>query len=257
MMYYKNSSCYRNILKVYRPVSTSKSAPKLANERAPGKFQAPRGFKQLQNCDFYRFLIYQSACSHLKYCGSSCEINSIHLLKKQLRQARNVESVEQTTFIQIPIGQLTKPASAASHLSRWQPAHSQSQGCKKRSCSRNDLKGYSPNMYLTIAPDAAETNAIALQRPERLGTDLIEDRSGTLAGKTGGAYDVNSVAYVGGGYAYRKYTMGTMTLLGINLKDDAKNTMRSYYRTRSCSRNDLIGYRPKRHVKNSCQGATA
>jgi Ca2+-binding RTX toxin-like protein len=81
------------------------------------------------------------------------------------------------------------------------------------------------------------------------GTDLIEDSTGTLVGKTGGAYDVNSLAYVGGGYEYRKYSMGTMTLLGINAQGDGKNTVRGYYRTRSCSRYILKCYRPKRHIK--------
>jgi VCBS repeat-containing protein len=57
------------------------------------------------------------------------------------------------------------------------------------------------------------------------GTDLIEDSSGTLAGKTGGAYDVKKLAYVGGGYEYRKYTMGSMTVLGINAQGDTKNTI--------------------------------
>jgi hypothetical protein len=255
-MNYKNSSCCRKLLKGYRPVSISKSAPKLANGQAPGKFQVARGFKLLQDPDFCRFLTYLSACSPLEYCGSSCEINSVYFLKKQLRQSRNVESVEQTAFIQVPIGQLTKPASAASHLNRWQPAHGESQRYKKRSCSRNDLEGYSLNMYLTTAPDAAEMNAIALQRPERRGTDLIEDSSGTLVGKTGGAYDVNSLAYVGGGYEYRKYTMGTMTLLGINLKGDGKNTVRSYYRNRSCYRNILKGCRSKKHVNFRSLGVT-
>jgi hypothetical protein len=245
--HYQTSSCSRSILKGYRPVSISKSAPKLANERAPRQLQTLRGFKLLQGRDFRRFLTCLSACSPLEYRGSSCEINSIYFLRKQLRQSPNLESVGQTALMKVPIGKLTKPASAASHLSRWQPAHSQSQGCKKRSCSRNDLKGCSPNMYLTIAPDAAETNAIALQRPERLGTDLMEDCSGTLAGKTGGAYDVNSLAYVGGGYKYRKYSMGTMTLPVINLLGDGKNTVRVHYRTRSSSRNILKGYRHKRH----------
>jgi hypothetical protein len=247
MMNYKNSSFSRNILKGCRPVRTSKSAPKLANGQAPRQFQTLRGFKLLQGRDFCRFLTCLSACSPLKYRGSSCEINSIYFLMKQLRRARNVESEGPTALIQVPMGKLSKPASAAPHLSRWQPAHSESQRYKKRSCSRNGLKGYSLNMYLTIALKAAETNAIALERPERLGTDLMEDGTGTLAGKTGGAYDVNSLAYVGGGYKYRKYSMGTMTLPVINLLGDGKNTVRVHYRTRSSSRNILKGYRHKRH----------
>jgi hypothetical protein len=251
MMNYKNSSCSRDILKGYRPVSTSKSAPKLANGQAPGQFQAPRGFKLLQDPDFSRFLTCLSACSPLEYRGSSCEINSVYFLEKRLRQSPNLESVGPTAFIQVPMGKLTKPASAASHLSRWQPAHSESQRCKKRSCSRSDLKGCSPNMYLTIALKAAETNAIALQRPERLGIDLMEDCSGTLAGKTGGAYNDAYLAYVGGGYEYRKYSMGTMTLLVIDAQGDGKNEVRGYYRTRSCSRDILKGNRAKRHVKTT------
>jgi hypothetical protein len=152
MMHYKNNSCSRNILKGCKPGSTSKSAPKLANEQAPGKFQAPRGFKLLQNCDFHQFLTHLLACSPLEYSGSSCEINSIYFLEKQLRQARNVESVEQTAFIQVPIGQLAKRADAASHLSRWQLAHSESQRYKKRSCSRNILKGYRPIRHVEPRP---------------------------------------------------------------------------------------------------------
>jgi hypothetical protein len=263
MMGYKNRSCLRTYLKGYRPVRTSKSAPKLANGQAPRQFQTLRGFKLLQGRDFYRFLTCLLACSPRTSCGSSCEINSIYFLIKQPPQSRNVESVGPTASIQVPMGKLSKRANAASHLSRWQPAHSQSQRCKKRSCSRNGLKGYSPNMYLTIAPGAAKTNAIALQRPERLGTDLIEDGSGTLAGKTGGAYDVNSLAYVGGGYEYRKYrkyrkyskySMGSMTLLGINLLGDGKNTTRGYYRSRSCSRNILKGYGAKKNTKKHSSG---
>jgi Ca2+-binding RTX toxin-like protein len=57
------------------------------------------------------------------------------------------------------------------------------------------------------------------------GTDLIEDSTGTLAGVIGGSYDTNALAYVGGGYEYRKYSMGTMILLGINRQGDASNTI--------------------------------
>ncbi len=122
------------------------------------------------------------------------------------------------------------------------------------SCSRDYLKGCSPKTHVKTAPDAVEKNAIALQRPERLGTDLIEDSTGTPAGKTGGAYDEKKLAYVGGGFEYRQYTMGSMTLLGINLKGDAKNTMCKHYRTRSCSRNILKGCRPKMHTENTVNG---
>jgi Ca2+-binding RTX toxin-like protein len=90
------------------------------------------------------------------------------------------------------------------------------------------------------------------------GTDLIEDSSGTLAGKTGGAYDEKALAYVGGGYEYRKYTMGTMTLLGIKPLGDGKNTGRVYYLTRSCSRHILKGCRPTRHIellKTACKAS--
>jgi hypothetical protein len=248
MMGYKNRSCLRTYLKGYRPVRTSKSAPKLANGQALRQFQTLRGFKLLQGRDYYRFLTCLLACSPRTSCGSSCEINSIYFLIKQLPQSRNVESIGPTASIQVPMGKLSKRANAASHLSRWQRAHSQSLQYKKRSCSRNDLKRYNPNMYLTIALKAAETDAIALQRPERLGIDLIEDGTGTLVGKTGGAYDVNSMAYVGGGYEYRKYTMGTMTLLEINLLGNGKNTVRTHYRTRSCSRNILKGCSVKRYI---------
>ncbi len=61
-------------------------------------------------------------------------------------------------------------------------------------------------------------------------------------------YD-NALAYVGGGYEYRKYAMGTMTLLGINLLGEGKNTVRTHYRTRSCYGNILRGCKGKRHVK--------
>lgn len=68
------------------------------------------------------------------------------------------------------------------------------------------------------------------------GTDLIEDSTGTLAGKTGGAYDDKSLAYVGGGFEYRKYTMGSMK--------------RICYKKRSCLRCISLGYRLKRHAKS-------
>jgi hypothetical protein len=55
MINYKNSSCSRNILKGYWPVSTSKSASKLANGQTPDQFQPPRCFKLLQNHDFTDF----------------------------------------------------------------------------------------------------------------------------------------------------------------------------------------------------------
>lgn len=68
------------------------------------------------------------------------------------------------------------------------------------------------------------------------GTDLIEDSTGTLAGKTGGAYDDKSLAYVGGGFEYRKYTMGSMK--------------RICYKKHSCLRCVSLGYRLKRHAKS-------
>ena len=41
----------------------------------------------------------------------------------------------------------------------------------------------------------------------------------------GGAYDINRLAYMGGGYEYRKYSMGSMTVLGINRLGDSQNTI--------------------------------
>ena len=43
------------------------------------------------------------------------------------------------------------------------------------------------------------------------GTDLIEDSTGSITAMgsvlSGGAYDINRLAYMGGGYEYRKYSM--------------------------------------------------
>ena len=42
---------------------------------------------------------------------------------------------------------------------------------------------------------------------------------------SGGAYDINRLDYMGGGYEYRKYSMGSMTVLGINRLGDSQNTI--------------------------------
>ena len=61
------------------------------------------------------------------------------------------------------------------------------------------------------------------------GTDLIEDDNGSItvmgAALSGGSYSINRQAYLGDGYEYRQYTMGSMTLLGINRAGDTKNTI--------------------------------
>jgi Ca2+-binding RTX toxin-like protein len=61
------------------------------------------------------------------------------------------------------------------------------------------------------------------------GTDLIEDDNGSItamgANLSGGSFDINRLAYTGGGYEYRQYTLGSFTLLGINRVGDTKNTI--------------------------------
>ena len=42
---------------------------------------------------------------------------------------------------------------------------------------------------------------------------------------SGGAYDINRLAYMGGGYEYRKYSLGSMTVLGINRLGASQNTI--------------------------------
>jgi hypothetical protein len=248
--YYIKSSCSRNILEGYRPIRTSKPAPELANGHAPDPFQASRNVKLLQSRAVDPFLTCLSACSPLEFCGSSCEMNSVYFQKSKLRHCHRRNAVEQTPSSLT--SKTDKPGKVASNSRRCQPARYESAWCKKRSRSRNDLKAYSSKCHIKIVPNAAETGAIGLQPSECIGTDLIHGGSGTLTGKTGGAYDVNSLAYAGGGYEYRKYTMGMMALLWINLKGDGRNTGRGYYRTRSCSRNILKCCKPE--LLKNCNG---
>ena len=68
------------------------------------------------------------------------------------------------------------------------------------------------------------------------GTDLIEDDNGSIpamgSALGGGAYDINRLAYMGGGYEYRKYSMGSMK--------------RTCYQKRSCLRIiSLLGFNAK------------
>lgn len=57
------------------------------------------------------------------------------------------------------------------------------------------------------------------------GTDLISDDSGSLFGRSGGAYQEKSLAFEGSGYEYRKFQIGGFSALMINAKGDEKNTL--------------------------------
>jgi Ca2+-binding RTX toxin-like protein len=57
------------------------------------------------------------------------------------------------------------------------------------------------------------------------GTDLISDDSGSLFGRSGGAYQDKTLAFESSGYEYRKFQIGGFSALMINAKGDEKNTL--------------------------------